>query len=148
MQKYRNRNGRRIAILFKKVSGSRLIWLSRRSRRTLRTWPSNCRKSKRRAWRERERLRERESSKAKDKEICFGLRTIPDKTSHPNFHHVQSIEYAKHADQPQACSKHTGKKDECGRKRRKMRNVRTVSARRKRNKQKIGKSGFVRGGFG
>ena len=60
----------------------------------------------------------------------FGVHPIPDKASHPNFPHIQSIEYVEHADQPQACCKTQRKQQNAAEKKRKMRNLRTVSARR------------------
>ena len=51
--------------------------------------------------------------------------------SHPNFPHIQSIEYAEHADQPRACCK-----------------TQEEQPKRSRKKEIRGKGGFVKGGFG
>ena len=60
---------------------------------------------------------------------------IPDKASHPNFPHIQSIEYEEHADQPGHAAKHSKNRQ----KKRKMRNVRTASARKNGKNNKSGR---------
>ena len=71
-------------------------------------------------------------------------RVIPDKAGHPTFPHIQSIEYAEHADQPRACFKTKEKQQNRSLI---MENVDHADDQREK-KRKIGKGSFVRDGFG
>ena len=70
--------------------------------------------------------------KHKKSQEWYAPKPIPDKASHPNFPHIQSIEYTEHADQPCACWQWWRCKTQQNavrNKKRKMRNMRTFNAR-------------------
>ena len=69
------------------------------------------------------------------------------KANHPNFPHIQSIEYATHADQPRGhvANTHWKHSKNAAEKKRKMQNMRTVSARKKEKSGRVALSGMALG---
>ena len=48
--------------------------------------------------------------------LWVATKPIPDKASHPNFPHVQSLEYAENTDEPRQCCKTQAQQQKCSRK--------------------------------
>ena len=81
------------------------------------------------------------------KHLWLAPKPIPDKGRHPNFPHIQSIEYVEHADQPRACRKTQGKQQKCSRKKDHAEHA-DSQRETKMEKAETGEGDFVRDGFG